>query len=264
MNISNKHILITGGNRGIGLALAKEFNKRGGYLHITMRSSLPGQERDEFLKGFKHPEKLEMHELDLIDKANIVKFYENFTSQGKQIDILVNNAGLLTGGLIEEQPIDDIYNMFQVNLTAPIHLTQLFLPGMVKRDSGLIINNCSVSAVGHLPCASTYAASKSGLMAFTNSLISELNGTNVNTLTLITPGIKTRMYDEIPNLYGGHLDLDILSSISPEDYAIEVCNAVESNKEFYWPKEFSMKVAMWIAQHSPALYRKMVAPKFKR
>lgn len=264
MNISNQHVLITGANRGIGLALAKEFNKRGAFLHITVRKLFSEEDKVDFLKDFTSPEHVFFHQLDLINKDNIENFYKEFENTGQKIDILVNNAGLLTGGLAENQPTEDVYNLFQVNLTAPVHLIQRFLPGMLERKKGLIINNCSVSAVGHLPCASTYAASKSGLMAFTNSLISELKGTGVGTLTLITPGIKTRMYDEINNLYGDHLELDFLSHITPEEYAVDVCNAVEKSSEFYWPKDFSMKVAMWIAQHSPGLYRKLIEPKFKR
>ena len=95
-------------------------------------------------------------------------------------------------------------------------------------------------------------------------LITELKNTGVETLTLITPGIKTRMYDEINKLYGDHMDLDFLSSISPEQYANEVCDTVEAGKQFYWPKDMSMKAAMWIAQHTPGLYRKLIEPKFKR
>ncbi len=264
MKILDKHILITGGNRGIGLALAKEFNKRRGFLHLTVRRVPEGQEKSEFLKEFANPERVEFHQLDLISFDKIESFFRNFSETQPCIDILVNNAGLLTGGLIENQPTKDIYDLFQVNLTAPIHLVQKFLPGMIERSRGLIINNCSVSAIGHLPCASTYAASKAGLMAFTNSLITELKGTNVETLTLITPGIKTRMYDEINNLYGDHMDLDFLSSITPEEYASQVCDAVEAGKQFYWPKDISMKIAMWLAQHSPGLYRKLIEPKFHR
>lgn len=260
MKVDRQNVYITGGNRGIGLAVGKELNRRGAIIHIVSRS-IP-KNKDEFIQDFKNPENIEFHQLDLINKDSINEFCENLKS--KKIDILFNNAGLLTGGLIEDQPIDDIYDMFQVNLTAPIHLTQKLLPLLIKQGSGKIINNCSVSAVGHLPCASTYAASKAGLMAFTNSVISEVKGTGVSTLTLITPGIKTRMYDEIPKLYGDNMELDFLSSITPEEYAKQICDAIETDQEFFWPKDPSMKIALWIAQHMPGLYRKLVSSKFKR
>ncbi len=265
MKLKSRHILITGGNRGIGLALALELNKRGAHPYICSRNiPAQGQEKDEFLKPFSNPKEVSFLSLDMLDKTSIKGLAQKITDENIPIDGLVNNAGLLTGGLIENQPIEDVYKMFQVNLVGAIHLTQLLVPIMVKRGSGKIINNCSVSAVGHLPCASTYAASKAGLMAFTNSLNIELKGTGVSTLTLITPGIKTRMYDEIPNLYGDHMDLDkVLTSISPENYANQVCDAIDDDREFYWPKG-ATGVAMWLAQHMPTTYRNLVAKKFKR
>jgi short-subunit dehydrogenase len=114
-----------------------------------------------------------------------------------EVDILFNNAGMLTGGLIEEQKLDEIYSMFQVNLSAVVHLSRAVIPGMIARGRGKIVNNSSVSAFMHFPCASTYAASKAAVVAFTNCIDAELSGTGVSTLCLVTPGIKTRMFDEI-------------------------------------------------------------------
>jgi hypothetical protein len=178
-------------------------------------------------------------------------------------DIIVNNAGQLTGGLLENQPIEKIYSMFQVNLVGLVHLTRGLLPQMVKRGEGKIINNASVSGVMHLPCASTYAAAKTAVIAFTNSLNLELTGTQVSTLTLITPGIKTRMYDEITDLYGDHLDLSQLSSISPEEYASKVIKAVE-NDDLYYKPGGSVGFALWLARHIPSAFRKLGTMGFKR
>ena len=82
------------------------------------------------------------------------------------VDVLVNNAGRMTGGLLEEQDLDDVYAMFQVNLVAVVHLTRRVLPGMIERGRGMIVNNASISGYASFPAASTYTASKTGVVAF--------------------------------------------------------------------------------------------------
>ena len=103
----------------------------------------------------------------------------------------MNNAGLMTGGLLEEQDLDGIYAMFQVNLVGVVHLTQAVLPGMIERGLGKVVNNASISGYAYFPAATTYAASKAGVVAFTESLRRELKGTGVTTLHLVTPGVDT-------------------------------------------------------------------------
>ena len=103
------------------------------------------------------------------------------------MDLLVNNAGLMTGGLLEEQDVDEIYAMFQVNLVAVVHLTSLLLPAMLERGRGKIVNNASISGYAWFPAASTYAAAKTGVVAFSESLRRELKGTGVESCTSSPP-----------------------------------------------------------------------------
>lgn len=258
MEIKGKKVLITGANRGIGLGLSKELNRRGAHVYLGMRNP------DNFnlhSEGFDFPEKATPLYIDMGSFESIEKFIKE--NSDHDFDILINNAGLLTGGLAEDQPTKDVYSMFQVNLLGVVHLTQGLLPKMIKRGSGKVVNNASVSGVMHLPCASTYAAAKTGVIAFTNSLTLELKGTGVSTLTLVTPGIKTRMYDQITDLYGGHMDLSQLSSISPEEYASKVCRAIEGDNLFYRPSG-KVGIALRIAQHAPWLFRKVATVGFHR
>lgn len=256
MEIQGKKILITGANRGIGLGLAKALDSEGAIVLLGMRSpeSFSLEENGFSERAIKI--KVDMGSKESIDMA-IPELIEH------ELDMLVNNAGQLTGGLLEEQPLDNIYSMFQVNLTGLVHLTHALLPGMIKRGSGKIINNASVSGVMHLPCASTYAAAKTAVVAFTNSLHLELKNTGVSTLTLITPGIKTRMYDEISTLYGKNMDLSQLSSIPPEVYAQKVIKAIKKDKLFYEPGG-SVGLALWLARHTPAVFRQLGTMGFKR
>lgn len=254
MFVQSKTVLITGANRGIGLAMAQEAHSRGLTVLMGMRSpesfSLPWQdERVHFVK------------LDFSSKESIEEFLLNPIV--KEIDILINNAGQLTGGLLEDQPLDAIYSMFQVNLVGLIHLTRGFLPHLLKRPEAMIVNNSSVSGVMHLPCTTTYTAAKTGVVAFSSSLRQDLKGTNVKVLTLITPGVKTRMFDDIAPKYSAHMDVSSLASITPEKYAVRVWNAIEKEKKQLTPGGVE-GVGLFIARHFPFLFEKLASSQFKR
>lgn len=258
LEISEKQVLITGANRGIGLGLAKELNKNGAIVYLGMRCPQNFKVEEH---GFYDSEKVHCLELDLGSREQIDVFIEQYGDI--KWDVLINNAGQLTGGLLEDQDTDAIYSMFQVNLVGLTHLTQKILPGMIERGVGKIVNNASVSGVMHLPCASTYAAAKTAVVALTNSLNLELVGTGVTTLTLLTPGIKTRMFDKISDLYGKHLDLSMLSAISAESYAKKVHKAIQKDALFYEPSG-RVGMVLWIARHSPYFFRKIGKIGFKR
>lgn len=254
MFVQSKTVLITGANRGIGLALAKEAHSRGLKVIMGMRKpesfSVPWQdERVQFVK------------LDFSSRESIEEFLSN--SFIKDIDILINNAGQLTGGLLEDQPLDAIYSMFQVNLIGLIHLTRALLPSLMKRSEAMIVNNSSVSGVMHLPCTTTYTAAKTGVVAFSSSLRQDLKGTNVKVLTLITPGVKTRMFDDIAPKYSAHMDVSGLGSITPEKYAVRVWNAIEKGKKQLTPGGIE-GLGLFIARHFPFLFEKLAGSQFKR
>ncbi len=257
MQISGKSILITGANRGIGLAVAKACAHEKAKLILAVR-----KQDVNLISTLKKlgAESIEIIESDLISRDGVNSLIEKI--KNSQIDILFNNAGLLTGGLLEEQPLDDIYNMFQVNLNALVHLTHAIVPRMIQQKSGKIINHSSVSAIMHFPCATTYAASKAAVWAFTDCLQQELNGTGVSTLCLFTPGIKTRMFDKIDDLYSKNFETP-KDSITPEDYAEKILAAIRADSVYLKP-EGATGVAFRLAQHSKALFNWATASRFHR
>lgn len=260
MKLEGRHILITGANRGIGLALAEKAASHKMHLHLLVRTE--NRDSHEDLKN-KGAVSVRNWYVDMSDRQSIDDFIQKFSQQGGEPHVLINNAGLLTGGLIEEQPLDQIYQMLQVNLAGMIHLTQGLLPLMHKLDCAKVVNNASVSGLMYLPCASTYATSKAGVVAFTESLRNELEGTPVSTMVMITPGVKTRMYDKIFDLYSGHLDLGFLSSIPAEEWAERVFDHIKKDKAQCWPKGTSY-FGVKMGQHTPRLLARFVRPYFKR
>jgi short-subunit dehydrogenase len=106
------------------------------------------------------------------------------------IDVLVNNAGLLMGGPFHEGDTARMRELIEVNLYAPLQLTRLVLPHMIERGSGHLVNVISSSAPLGVPGFAVYAATKSGLIAFTRVLRRELVGTDIR-LTTFCPGSTT-------------------------------------------------------------------------
>jgi short-subunit dehydrogenase len=103
------------------------------------------------------------------------------------VDILVNNAGIeLTESLVNLSN-DQIDQLLRINLNAPIWLTKMVLPPMIARKSGAIVNVASLAGKAPLPFASTYSASKGGLVSFSESLGSEIEGSGV-TVSVVCPG----------------------------------------------------------------------------
>lgn len=258
MKIENSNFLITGSNRGIGQAVAFEAAKRGAILHLVNRTLSPEVKSKCLELGAKG---VTEYQLDLSDRQNL----ERFLSEQAElpVDILFNNSGQLTGGLLENQALDDIYNLIQVNVAALIHMTRGFLPGMVKRKKGLIVNHSSVAAFLPIPCSTTYSASKAAVYAFSECLKGELTGTGVEVLVLITPGIETRMYNEIFDKYGSHMDTSALSSISADQYAVRICDAIVSGKDTLSPTGFT-GWGVVLARRWPAAFRKLAVRRFNR
>lgn len=257
MKVSGSHFMITGANRGIGRAVAQAAALRGAHVHLVMRQT------DDVLSEIllkAGAASVKTWVADLGSREGVEKLLTSIKDQ--PIDVLFNNAGLLTGGLIEEQPLDEIYAMFQVNLTSLVHLTRGLIPGMISRKRGKIVNNASVSAFMHFPCASTYAAAKAGVVAFTDCIQAELSETGVSTLCLVTPGIKTRMFDEIDKKYSKNFDIPT-DHISPEQYASRILDTIEAGDTYLLPNG-TTGMGLWIARYWPTLFRKAIKSRFHR
>lgn len=256
----NTAVLVTGASRGIGRALALAFAGEGCALLITVRKKDEALEKDLMQAGAAS---VRTYVVDFATRDGVQAFCDQIHNENQRVDVLINNAGLLTGGLLERQQLDDIYAMMQVNLLAVTHLCHFFIPRMIAQGRGSIVNNASVSGKMFLPCANTYAAAKAGVVALSESLSAELTGTPVSITLLITPGVKTDMYDDIPNRYGGNLDLSFLSAIPAEDWASKVVRGVKNDERVVMPSG-GTRAGVWLAQHMPGLFRRMTLSKFKR
>jgi short-subunit dehydrogenase len=261
MHLDHSKVLITGANRGIGLAIAREMAKHPVHLLLGARKP-PARLQPEWRKT----KALSVHwvPMDLSSYASIESCCDKLGEELHEIDVLVNNAGFLENGLVDRLDMERVYTMIQTNLTGWIHLTARVLPGMLRRRTGRIVNNGSISCYTHFPSSSAYAATKGEILAFTNGLRRELRGTGVSTLLLITPGVRTDMYEETERVHGPHIaGMESWPVISPEAWAKKTVDAIRGDVAEMWPGG-SIGARGSVARYLPWLFDFGVARIFRR
>ena len=185
--IEKATVLVTGASKGIGLAIAEEFAAQGHDLVLVAR----GEETLQCVAdGIKAKSGVEVTVIssDLTEADAPRRLYEQMEESGKPIDILVNNAGVGMSGLFQEADYANLSRMLQLNMLALTQLTHLFLPQMLIRKRGRILNVGSlVSYFKGGPTWAAYVASKHYVRALSAGLSKELKGTGV-AVTSLSPG----------------------------------------------------------------------------
>lgn len=184
--MKNKRALITGASSGIGKELARIHAERGGDLIIVARS------RDKLIDLKKELEKkhdiqVMVIPMDLSKTSAAQEIYEIVKTSGLEVDYLINNAGFGGQGYFHEREWEKDLAMMNVNMFALTHLTRLFLPDFVNRNSGKILNTSSTASYCPGPLQAVYYASKAFVTSFGNALSEELSETNI-TVTTLMPG----------------------------------------------------------------------------
>jgi short-subunit dehydrogenase len=179
-------VLVTGASAGIGRELARLAGKDGHDLVLVAR-------RRDRLEGLAaeltsaHGVEVTVIAVDLSDEAAPANIVERLRAENKRIDCLINNAGFGSCGPFANAVLDREVEMIHLNIRTLVQLTHSFLPEMLARKSGRILNIASVAAFVPGPYMATYYASKAFVLSFTEALSSELAGTGV-TITASCPG----------------------------------------------------------------------------
>jgi len=216
MNLTNKAILITGSNRGIGRALVDEALRRGAKRVYAGTRSGALQNAGSRVT----PLTLDVTNLSQIQQA--AKEVEN-------LDVLINNAGI---ALYDDlRGVDALEQQLGVNLFGMLNMTRTFLP-LLKRSKGAIVNNLSLVALAPLPIIPAYSISKAAALNATQSLRAMLAGKGVT----------------VHSVFLGPVDTDMnrgfnIPKVSPESAAQGIFDGLENNEEDIFPDPVSQSVA---------------------
>ena len=180
-----KTVLVTGGNRGIGYEIAKEFQESGHNVCITYRS---GEAPEEFFAV-----KADVRDADSINEA-----FKAIEAEYGPVEVLVANAGITRDMLLMRMKEADFTDVIDTNLTGSFRVVQRAIKGMLKLKRGRIILISSVVGLYSSPGQVNYSASKAALVGMARSITRELGGRNI-TANVVAPGfINTAMTDVLP------------------------------------------------------------------
>ena len=179
--------LITGASSGIGEALAKRFARAGHRLVLVARTRAKLQALATLLAA-EHGVAVSVRAVDLTRPDAPRRLASALKRQGIHIDVLVNNAGVLHQGEFAAMRADRHQELINLNVAALTAMLSHFLPGMIARGRGRVLNVASIAAFQPVPMLATYAATKAFVLSLSESLAAELNGTGV-TVTTLCPGI---------------------------------------------------------------------------
>jgi 3-oxoacyl-[acyl-carrier protein] reductase len=219
-HLKNKVALVTGAGRGIGKAIAVALAKAGCRTVLTARTAAQLELVEREL-GANGAEALSITS-DLTRDEEIYRLLAEAQRAYGPVDILINNAGWGKKSTIVRANLNDWDQTLRVNLRASMLLTKMVLPGMIERNSGAVINISSISGKSGEAGSSAYAASKFGLIGFTQSLYEEVREHGIK-VSVILPGfVDTPMIPAVKHL-------DRSKMIRPEDVADAVLFVLNSS-----------------------------------
>jgi hypothetical protein len=191
----SKTALITGASGGIGLELARIHASKGDNVVLVARSGDKLSEvKSEIEAKYKVSVRFMVKDLSMPNAAK--KVFDEVTGHGIDVDYLINNAGFGDFGLFLDSDWDKQESMINLNITALAHLTKLFLPGMVERGGGRILNVASLAAFTPGPTMSVYFATKAFVLSFSQALNNELKDKGI-TVTALCPGSVDTKFHEV-------------------------------------------------------------------
>jgi uncharacterized oxidoreductase len=201
MNLASNTILITGGASGIGLAIAERFLAAGSKVILCGRRADKLREAQK-----KHPEFV-THVCDVEQAAERTELFAWAVREFPKLNVLVNNAGIQRRvQLAAQEDWEQTRQEIAINLDAPIHLSRLFIPHLMKQQNPAILNVTSGLSFVPLANVPVYCATKAALRSFTLSLRHQLAGSGVQVVEIIPPAVDTDLGGPGLHKFGVNVD----------------------------------------------------------
>lgn len=194
MELNGQVALVTGGSRGIGLAIAAELAAAGARVALVARDRERAQQAADGLAGEGH----RGYAADVADAGSVTELVKQVEADFGGLDVLVNNAGVTRDNVLMRIRDEDWDQVLDTNLRGAFHTMRAASRGMMKRRAGRIINISSVVGITGNKGQANYAASKAGLIGLTKSVAKELASRGI-LVNAVAPGyIQTDMTADLP------------------------------------------------------------------
>ena len=240
-NRSKGRVLITGASSGIGAALAVKFAEEKFDLILTARREAKLNKLQQQLSNVN----IKVLPMDLATDDGANRLCEAIEREGLTVDILVNNAAISSDVPFVKTTGENISQIMTLNMSSVVRLTHHFLPAMIKRRSGKILNVASLASFHPIPSMDLYAATKAFVLSITESLAENLKGTGVN-VTALCPGPTNT--DALNQRIASSLPTFMVTQA--EQVAKEGFDALMRQQVMIIPGEANKLAATW-AQHQP-------------
>ncbi|MFZ0482726.1 MAG: SDR family NAD(P)-dependent oxidoreductase [Desulfobacterales bacterium] len=201
MEFKANTVLVTGGGSGIGFALAERFIQAGSNVIIC------GRREDKLIEAQSKYPQIHIRVCDVANPTERTALFTWATESFPALNMLVNNAGIQQQIELQQKPSWEILGEeVAINLEAPIHLSTLFIPHLLKQDRPAIIN--ITSGLSFVPKANVpvYCATKAALHSFTLSMRHQLSGTPITVIEIIPPAVDTDLGGKGLHTFGAPLD----------------------------------------------------------
>lgn len=202
MSMSFETGLVTGASAGLGEEFASQLSRRLARLVLVARR---GERLEDIASDLRERSEVEVLVItaDLADSTERERLHREVTAHGWSVDVLVNNAGLGDYGEFQTSAWDRNEAMLRVNIEALTHLTHLFLPTMISREGGAIVNVSSLASTLPIPDFAVYAATKAYVSSFSEALRMEVREFGIEVLAVCPGPVKTEFGQIAARTEGG-------------------------------------------------------------
>jgi short-subunit dehydrogenase len=238
-NLDNSLVLITGASGGFGRQMTRQFLEAGSRLILT------DVEENRLLKlqADSGSDKVMCSIVaDLSSDQDCQRLYDEVMKMGDVPDIIVNNAGIGLGGRFDHVPRDRWERLMQINLLAPMRLCRSFLPHLIERQSGHIVNISSIAGWIGTKGLTSYCAAKHGLRGFSEALAGDLEEFGIQVTTVYPFFSRTPILDSEQFGYEKRREVPDDMVSDPADVVAAIVKGVQKNRKQVFPDRFAKQI----------------------